>query len=208
MAIRLLTDHFVQYRKISLTQGNRDDVMINLDGPDDQFFLRRDQPHPWAISKKKIEDFFHEIRLKIQKLDDLTNDLPRFGGESEKQKEIDTLMIELRMALQRCNIEIKNFASGPAKSQEKVLRQNIQTYLAYQYEQLSVAFNRTQQEHSENISSLQKKGFTITDEDEETQEDEYLVSPGMVQSELNLDQRYAKERLREIRKIAKISTRY
>jgi syntaxin 16 len=200
MAIRSLTDQFLEYRKRG--RSLRDDSLVNMDGQDESPFLKSDKPHPWAISKKKIEDHFQEIRKKIQKLDDLTNDLPRFGGESEKQKEIDTLMIELRIVLQKCNIEIKEFGTGPLKLEEKVLRQNIQSYLAYQYEQLSVAFNRTQQEHSENISALVSKGISILpdDDDQEEEEDEYLVSGTF---DPNLGQRYAKDRLREIKKIAK-----
>jgi len=130
----------------------------------------------------------------------------KYKGVSRKRQWFSRLdhLNELLKALQRCNIEIKNFGTGPAKSQEKVLRQHIQAYLAYQYEQLSVDFNRTQQEHSENIYTLQRKGITITeDDDEDDGEDEYLVSGGLMQAELGLDHRSAKERLREIRKIAK-----
>jgi len=50
------------------------------------------------------------------------------------------------------------------------------------------------------MSSLQKRGFFSDDDDKGDDEDEYLVSGTL---ELNLDQRYARERLREIRKIAK-----
>jgi len=200
MVIRSVTDQFLVYRK--RVRDLRDDSLVNLedDERDEEVFIKKETTHPWALTKKKIEDHFQDIRLKIQELDDLTNDLPKFGGESEKQKDIDSLMIELRIALQKCNIEIKDFGNGPVKSEEKVIRQNIQSYLAYQYEQLSVAFNRTQQEHSENLSSLVQKGITIFPEDDEDdqEEDEYLVSV-----EAGLGQRYAKERLREIKKIAK-----
>jgi t-SNARE complex subunit (syntaxin) len=203
MVTRSLTDQYLEKRKYIREYSV--DIIVNLDGKDDdyqEFFKKRDEPHIWSVNKKKIEDRFDDIRLKIRSLDDLTNELPRFGGESEKQKEIDKLTMQLRAALQKCNMEIKQFASGPVKSEQKVIRQNIQANLAYQFEQLSVAFNRTQQEHSENLSSLQKKGLQfLEDDDDNDNEDEHLVSSSS--AELQLDNRYARERLKEIKKIAR-----
>jgi len=130
--------------------------------------------------------------------------LPGFDDRLEEEHAIEILTGEITKLFHQSQVKIKQIGNDEKLSpEEKVMKQNIQSTLAAQLQELSVTFRSNQKGYLRNLQSRAKKGGFYKPEDMDLEVDEERGLTKEQLSKIDDSDKVITERERDILKIAK-----
>jgi len=166
---------------------------------------------------QNIQNQLDDIRLNMDKLGDLHNELPSFNlSGSKTHSEIEDFTTVLTTKFTKCNTTIKNFGNNVGQVGESAERflGSIRAHRSMMLQALTVEFERGQQQYLQNVMGQMKSSkYFNYKETESSDSDEYLKElytgttnasgKSQQQQMINQDRKMINERDKQVKLLAK-----
>eukprot|EP01102_Stenamoeba_stenopodia_P006789 TRINITY_DN1892_c0_g2_i1.p1 TRINITY_DN1892_c0_g2~~TRINITY_DN1892_c0_g2_i1.p1 ORF type:complete len:306 (+),score=60.32 TRINITY_DN1892_c0_g2_i1:289-1206(+) len=200
MATRNKTDKFVSQRKILKSQMSLRDsdsiemVEMGKRSSSEAKLIDRDADHRLNIAPNWLS-IVDEVKLDLsriqQKMEELKEAhkkhlLPGFDDRPDEVQAIEIITADVTRLFSQSQMKIQNMSKVKLSSQEKQMRDNLQSSLATKLQDLSMDFRKIQKRYLGQLQTLEKGGdpFKITGDDLVSESP--LFDQGMKDSQIQL----------------------
>jgi len=187
--------NYISAKNLLEKQGNEEGKGTTVSVPPDWMARVSDVQYELTKIKTKLVDLAEQHKKHL---------LPGFDDRLEEEHAIEILTGEITKLFHQSQVKIKQIGNDEKLSpEEKVMKQNIQSTLAAQLQELSVTFRSNQKGYLRNLQSRAKKGGFYKPEDMDLEVDEERGLTKEQLSKIDDSDKVITERERDILKIAK-----
>jgi len=165
-------------------------------------------PPDWMGHVDNLQYDISRIKTKMEELAESHKNhlLPTFNvsDKIDEEQTIEILTDQITQMFFQAQSKVKLLGNATVSDQEEAIRRNMQSSLALQLQDLSVAFKKSQKDYLSRLRGRQQKGKNLTIMEDEEEEPVYDVSFTLQQQGMvNVNNQLIDQRHKDIQQIAK-----